>query len=120
METKRLKVVYHSDKDILSLIILPRRPSRTSGNEHDFLILYDWDNPDEIVGFEILDFSLLVPHLYEPGVVPAVDLRFEVEGTSLTNVTLIEVLEWAYRHFVLRYLPAFAAEHGETAEVTAP
>jgi uncharacterized protein YuzE len=120
METKRLKVVYHPDKDILSLIILPRRPSRTSGNEHDFLILYDWDNPDEIVGFEILDFSLLVPHLHEPDVVPTVELRFQVEGTSLTDATLTEVLEWAYRHFVLRYVPAFTAEREEPAEVVGP
>ena len=57
METKRLKVVYHPDKDILSLIIPPRRPSRT----------------------------------------------------SLTEASLTEVLEWAYHHYVLRYVPAFAA-----------
>lgn len=110
METKQLKVIYHPDKDILSLIIPPRRPSRVSGNEHDFLILHDWDNPEEIVGFEILDFSLLVPHLYEPGVVPAVDWHFRVEGTSLTEASLTEVLEWAYRHYVLRYVPAFTVE----------
>ena len=117
METKRLKVVYHPDKAILSLVISPRRPSRTSGNEHDFLVLHDWDNPEEIVGFEILDFSLLVPHLHEPGVVPAVDWHFQVEGTALTEASLNEVLEWAYHHYVLRYVPAFAvaAEKSPTA-----
>lgn len=117
METKLLKVVYHPDKDILSLVIPPRRPSRTSGNEHDFLIMHDWDDPEEIAGFEVLDFSLLVPHLHEPGVVPSVDCRFQVEGTSLTQASLTEVLEWAYRHYVLRYVPAFAmaAEKPPTA-----
>lgn len=110
METKELKVTYHPDKDILSLIIPPRRPSRVSGNEYDFLILHDWDNSEEVVGFEILDFSLLVPHLHEPGVVPAVDWRFRVKGTRLTQASLTEVLEWAYRHCVLRYVPAFATE----------
>lgn len=117
METRRLKVIYHPDKDILSLIIPPRRPSRASGNEYDFLILHDWEDPDEIVGFEILDFSLLVPHLHEPGVVPAVDWRFQVEDTALTNASLTEVLEWAYRHYVLRYVPAFAAEARQPTKV---
>jgi hypothetical protein len=35
-------------------------------------------------------------------VVPELDLRFDVEGTTLVNVTLTEVLHWAYERYVLR------------------
>jgi hypothetical protein len=66
------------------------------------MVRYDWDKPDEVVGFECLDFSLLIPHLAEPGVVPKLDLRFDVAGTALMNVTLTEVLHWAYERYVLR------------------
>ena len=54
METRKLKVIYHEDKDILSLIIPPLRPSRAEGDENDFLILRDWDNRDERVGLQEL------------------------------------------------------------------
>ena len=66
------------------------------------MVRYDWDKPDEVVGFECLDCSLLIPHLAEPGVVPKLELRFDVEGTMLVNVTLTEVLHWAYERYVLR------------------
>lgn len=59
METRKLKVIYHEGKDILSLIIPPLRPSRAKGNENDFLILRDWYNRDEIVGFEVLEWAYL-------------------------------------------------------------
>lgn len=109
METRKLKVVYHEDKDILSLIILPLRPSRAEGDENDFLILRDWDNRAEIVGFEVLDFSLFVPHIYELDALPPIELRFDVDGTEMRGVTLREVLEWAYKNFIVMQLP-FARE----------
>lgn len=115
METKNLELIYHKEKDILTLIIFPLRDSRASGNEYDFLVLYDKDNPAEIVGFEILDFSLLVPHLYEADVVPEVDMVFAVANSPLTNATLLEVLEWAYRRYVVAHVPAW---HGREAELT--
>lgn len=117
METKKLKVVYHEDKDILSLIILPLRPSRAEGDENDFLILRDWDNRDEIVGFEILDFSLFVPHIYDLDALPQIELRFNVDGTEMHSVTLREVLEWAYKNFIVMRLPSVREEVRERAAV---
>jgi hypothetical protein len=105
METRKLKVIYHEDKDILSLIIPPLRPSRTEGDENDFLILRDWDNRGEIVGFEVLDFSLFVPRIYDLDALPQIELRFDVDGTEMRGVTLREVLEWAYKNFIVMRLP---------------
>lgn len=102
METKKLKATYYDEKDILYLQIFPPRPARVDEAKYGLMIRYDWDKPDKVVGFECLDFSLLIPHLGEPGVVPKLDLRFDVEGTTLTNTTLIEVLHWAYEQYVLR------------------
>jgi uncharacterized protein YuzE len=104
METKKLKATYYGEKDILYLQILPSRPARVDETKYGLMVRYDWDGPDEVVGFECLDFSLLIPHLAEPGVVPELDLRFDVEGTMLMNVTLTEVLHWAYERYVLRRL----------------
>ena len=74
------------------------------------MVHYGWDRPIEVVGFEHLDFSLLIPHLAEPGVVPKLDLWFDVEGTALMSVTLTEVSYWAYERYVLRQ-PAVAQPH---------
>lgn len=101
----QIEVDYFEERDILSIQFLPRRPARMGETSHHFFIRYDWDHPDQVVGFEIMDFSLFVPRLREPGAVPAIDMRFEVEGTSLAQATLREVLEWAYRRFVLQALP---------------
>lgn len=102
METKKLKATYYDEKDILYLQILPPRPARVDEMRYGLMVRYDWDKPDKVVGFECLDFSLLIPHLAEPGVVPKLDLRFDVEGTTLVNATLTEVLHWAYERYVLR------------------
>lgn len=110
METKKLKATYYSEKDVLYLQILPPRPARVDETKYGLMVRYGWDKPDEVVGFECLDFSLLIPHLAEPGVVPELDLRFDVEGTTLMNVTLTEVLHWAYERYVLRR-PAVVQPH---------
>jgi uncharacterized protein YuzE len=118
METRKLDVCYFPQKDILTINILPRRSAVMEMTDYHFLVAYDRDNTDEIVGFEILDFSYFIPHLYKPGVVPQLDMRFDVQvsepviepkgrvyfktkDTQLTGVTLHEVLEWAYEEFVL-------------------
>ena len=119
METRKLKVVYHEDKDILSLIIPPLRPSRAEGDENDFLILRDWDNRDEIVGFEVLDFSLFVPHIYDLDALPQIELRFDVDGTEIRGMTLREVLEWAYKNFIVMRLPFAREEIRERSAETA-
>ena len=118
MEAGKLDVCYFPQKDILTINILPRRPAVMGMTDYHFLVAYARDKPDEIVGFEILDFSYFIPHLYEPGVVPQLDMRFDVQVSEpviepegkvhfktrdiqLTGVTLHEVLEWAYEEFVL-------------------
>jgi len=102
METKKLRATYYDEKDTLYLQVFPPRPARVDETRYGLMVRYDWDEPDEVVGFECLDFSLLIPHLAEPGVVPKLDLRFDVEGTTLMNATLAEVLRWAYEWYVLR------------------
>ena len=117
METRKLKVIYHEDKDILSLIISPLRPSRAEGDENDFLILRDWDNRDEIVGFEVLDFCLFVPHIYDLDALPQIELHFDVDGTEMRGATLREVLEWAYKNFIVMRLPFVREEIRERSAV---
>jgi uncharacterized protein YuzE len=118
METRKLDICYFPEKDILSLNILPNRSAVMDMTEYHFFIRYSKENRGEIVGFEILDFSYFIPHLYEPGVVPQLDMLFDVQvsepviepeskvyfktkDTRLTGATLHKVLEWAYEEFVL-------------------
>ncbi len=97
-----MKAVYHPEGDALWLEILPARPTHTSMTEYDFYIRHDTERPDEIVGFQILQFSLFVPHLHESGVVPDVSYRFDVVDTDLKGLRLKEVIEWAYWRYVLK------------------
>lgn len=98
---KKLSVSYYSDKDILYLQILPQRPAKAEEREHGLLVRYDWEKLDEVVGFEILDFSMFVPHIGEPDALPELDMRFDVENSSLEDAALRDVLLWAYRRYVL-------------------
>jgi uncharacterized protein YuzE len=102
METTKLEVVYYEDKDILYLQIIPARPAKVGETRCGFMIRYDWDYPEKIVGFECLDFSLLIPHLAEPGVIPEIEMRFDLEGSPLKAASLKEVLIWAYQQYVLK------------------
>ncbi len=97
-----IEVSYYRPKDILSIHILPKRPAKTGGGEEDFFIRYDWDDPNIIVGFEILDFSLVIPKIYSREIVPELSMRFSIRGTEVTDLSLQEVLEWAYLAFILR------------------
>ena len=110
MGSKELKIIYYEDKDILYLQILPERPAKVEETRYGLMVRYDWDKPGVIVGFECLDFSLLVPHLAERRVLPDVRMRFDVEGAGLKNVTLKEVLIWAYQRYVLKPLMVPARE----------
>lgn len=102
MESRRLKAIYYDNKDILYLQLLPERPARVDETKYGFMVRYDWDDPETVVGFECLDFSLLVPHLAEPGVLPKLEMCFDIEGTDLKRATLKDVLIWAYRRYVLK------------------
>ncbi len=102
METKRLEISYYQDKDILYLQTLPPRPARVDETKYGLMVRYDWDEPGEVVGFECLDFSLLIPHLAEPGVVPELEMCFDIEGTEVRGAPLREVLRWAYEWHVLQ------------------
>jgi hypothetical protein len=101
MENKKLAVIYYRGKDTLYLRILPKRPARMDETDYDFYIRYDWDNPEEIVGFEWLDFSRYFNAIDDDGVIPDLEMRFDIEGTNLKGLTLKEVLRWAYRRYVL-------------------
>lgn len=96
-----LEFFYDQERDILSLSILPRRRSVMDYTARGFHYCTAWDDPDEIVGFEIWDFAYFIPHLYEAGVIPEIHERFDVVGTELRNARLREVLEWAYQQVVL-------------------
>jgi uncharacterized protein YuzE len=100
MRAKKLRASYYND-DILYLQILPSRPARVDETKYGLMVRYDWDEPEEIVGFECLD-SLLIPHLAEPGVVPELEMRFDVEDAEVRDATLQEVLHWAYEWYVLQ------------------
>lgn len=104
MESKELKITYYEDKDILYLQILPERPAKVEETRYGLMVRYDWDDPRVIVGFECLDFSLLVPHLAERGVLPDMRMRFDIERAGLKDATLREVLIWAYQRYVLKPL----------------
>lgn len=115
MESKNLKVTYHRAKDTLYLRTLPKRPATMDVTDYGFYIRYDWDNPDEIVGFEWLGFSAYINTLDEPGVIPDLEMRFDIEGTDLKGLTLKEVLRWAYHRYVLCDLSAELPEVREVA-----
>jgi len=70
--------------------------------DYDFYVRYDWNHPTQIVGFEWLDFSRYFSVLEEPGVIPNVDMHFDVVGADLRNASLKEVLRWAYEKYVLQ------------------
>ncbi len=105
MATEReLDIAYFAEKDILSLEILPRRPAKVDENDYGFFTRFDWDNGRDIVGFEIMDFrAMFIPHLYDPAAIPAevLEMRFSIEGGP-QNADIREVLEWAYRRFVVK------------------
>jgi hypothetical protein len=101
---QELKVTYYEAKDILLLTILPSRPAKVDENDFGFFTRFDWNNRTDIVGFEIMDFrARFIPHLYDPEAIPAVALamRFSVEGGP-QHADTHEVLEWAYRRFVVK------------------
>ena len=101
-QTKKVEVRYSETQDTLYIRTLPKRPARMAETDYDFYIRYDWDNPDEIVGFEWLGFSSYFSALDEPGVIPELDLRFDVAGTELRKLTLKALLRWAYERYVLK------------------
>jgi len=123
---KHLDVCYFADRDILDVIIEPNRPSVVGCTDlSHVLVHYDHEQSARIVGLEILDFTDLIPHLYEPGVLPEIEARFAVVQTEVTldadgavhreshdtglrGVTLREALEWAYHTFVLSHVPHLA------------
>lgn len=107
--TKQVEIRYSEAKDALYIRALPKRPARMAETDYDFYVRYDWDNPEEVVGFEWLGFSSYFSALEEPGVIPELDLRFDVAGTELKGLTLKELLRWAYERYVLKREPAQAA-----------
>jgi hypothetical protein len=52
-------------------------------------------------------------------VVYYIELRFNVNGTQMRGVTLREVLEWAYKNFIVMRLPFVREEIRERTAETA-
>jgi len=100
-KTVKVEIGYHEAKDTLYLRILPKRPARMAETDYDFYVRYDWDDQTKIVGFEWLDFSAYFNAIDEPGVIPELDMTFDVVGTNLRGLVWKEVLRWAYRRYVL-------------------
>ena len=101
-KTVKLEIRYHEAKDTLCLRTLPKRPAKMAETDYDFYVRYDWDDPTRIVGFEWLDFSIYFNTIDEPGVIPELDMTFDVVGTNLRGLDLKEVLRWAYQRYVLK------------------
>lgn len=89
---------YYQNKDILYLHILPYRSARLQEVSEDFFVCYDWDNPQQVVGFEIHYFSLLT-ELDDPLLEPYLEMRFDVVDSDLRQASLREILTWARQRF---------------------
>jgi hypothetical protein len=101
-KTVKVEIRYQEAKDTLYLRTLPKRPAKMTETDYDFYIRYDWDDQTKIVGFEWLDFSTYFNAIDEPGVIPELDMTFNVVGTNLKGLKLKEVLHWAYQRYVLK------------------
>ncbi len=101
-QTKEVEVRYSETQDALYIRTLPKRPARMAETDYDFYVRYDWDHPDDIVGFEWLGFSSYWGAVDEPGVIPEVGLLFDVVGTELKELPLKTLLRWAYERYVLK------------------
>lgn len=95
--------------------ILPKRRAILEGGDHHFFERRD-KQTDEVVGFEAWDFAYLIPHLHEPGLIPNPEQRFDVPDANLIDVTLIQVLEWAYERFILEHRAGMTAHLYATQE----
>jgi hypothetical protein len=101
-KTVKVEIRYQEAKDTLYLRVLPKRPARMAETDYDFYVRYDWDDQTKIVGFEWLDFSTYFNAIDKPGVIPELDMTFNVIGTNLQGLKLKEILRWAYQRYVLR------------------
>lgn len=103
-----LEVRYYPERDVLVIDILPKRRVILEGGTYHFFVRQDRQT-GEVVGFEAWDFAYLIPYLHEPGVIPDPDQRFDVPDADLYDVTLLQVLEWAYQRFILEHRAGMTA-----------
>ena len=99
-DNKKIEVVYDRARDILYLQTLPPRPARIAGFEFDFFIRYDWDDPAKIVGFEWLDFSTGYKGIDHIDEIKLIKIKFDIIGTTLRNLSLKQVFDWAFKTYV--------------------
>lgn len=67
----------------------------------DFLVYITNTEGEEVVGFEILDFSLVFPRLDDPELAPYFGMRFDLPEAGLRDVSLREVLIWAAGRYLV-------------------
>jgi len=96
-----MDVDYYAQKDILYMHILPYGSARLREVAEDFLVCYDWDDPEQVVGFEVHYFSLFDPaELDDPALAPYLEMHFDVVDSDLQNASLQDVLVWARQRFL--------------------
>jgi hypothetical protein len=109
-EKLKLKVTYNPNLDTLYLST-PLCTGRWMDSRDGmfFFMVYNETTDTVPTGFEI---HHLADVWNDEEIIPSLDLRFEIEGTDLQDVTLKEVLRWAYEQFVVK------REEGEQIEYT--
>jgi hypothetical protein len=99
-EKLKLKVTYNPNLDALYLST-PFCTGRWMDSQDGifFFMVYNETTDTVPTGFEI---HHLADVWNDEEIIPPLDLRFEIEGTELQDVTLREVLRWAYEQFVAK------------------
>lgn len=95
-----MDVDYYEGKDILYLRILPYRSARLQEVSEDFFVCYDWDDPQNIVGFELHYFSLMDIEFDNPELEPYLAMTFDVVDSDLKRTSLREILAWCRQKFL--------------------
>lgn len=99
-EKLKLKVTYNPNLDTLYLSTpLCTGKWMDSRDGIFFFMVYNETTDTVPTGFEI---HHLADVWNDEEIIPSLDLRFEIEGTELQDVTLREVLRWAYEQFVAK------------------
>jgi len=99
-EKLKLKVTYNPNLDALYLST-PLCTGKWMDSQEGvfFFMIYNETTDTVPTGFEI---HHLADVWNDEEIIPSLDLRFEIEGTDLQDVTLREVVRWAYEQFVAK------------------
>ncbi len=99
--SRKVELNYYEQGDTLWIHLDADSAAQEAITEYDFYVRYNRDNPSEIVGFKVLDFSHFVSHMDEEGVLPQLPMSFDAPELFLKSANLRELLDKAYSEFVL-------------------